>query len=149
MRTIEREIVGAFVFSADDCLLLGQSIEGGVYKDTWLVPGGGIEEDETKLQAVQRELEEETGLRADSSSITVLEGQHTGQSKKTLRETGEQVLVSMIFWDYKVSLSKSSDEIQISASDDLKEVRWFRERELARLTLAPGTKARLQKMGII
>ncbi len=149
MRSIERDVVGVFVFSSDNCLLLGKSIGGGVYQDTWLVPGGGIKPGETKVKAAIRELQEETGLLVEGSSIQPLEGQHKGQSEKTLRETGEEVQVIMTFWDYRVDLDKPSTQLEVTATDDLKEVEWFEEQELARLALAAGTRARLQKMNLI
>jgi len=35
---------------------------GGAFKGAWLLPGGGIETDETAEEAVRREVREETGL---------------------------------------------------------------------------------------
>lgn len=68
MRTIQRDIVGAFIFSSDNKLLLGKSIKGGVYPDYWIVPGGGMEPDETKVEAVKRETLEETGIDISEAS---------------------------------------------------------------------------------
>ena len=53
---------GAFLFSKDNKLLLGRSIRGGVYPDCWIVPGGGVEPDETNLDTLKRETKEETGI---------------------------------------------------------------------------------------
>ncbi|MBX6334015.1 NUDIX domain-containing protein [Candidatus Saccharibacteria bacterium] len=61
MRTIKRDVVGAFIFSSDNKILLGKSRKGGVYHGTWMVPGGGIEEGETMRDAVIREIREEVG----------------------------------------------------------------------------------------
>ena len=56
MRTIKRDIAGAFIFSNDNHVLLGKNIKGGVYEDLWVVPGGGIDEGESKVEAARREL---------------------------------------------------------------------------------------------
>lgn len=149
MKTIERDVVGAFVFSSDDCLLLGKSISGGVYQDTWLVPGGGINDGETKVEAVIRELQEETGLLVGDNSVQPMEGQHKGESEKTVRDTNEKVKVIMTFWDFRIDLDQPHNQVEVSASDDLKEIRWFEVHDLARLALAAGTKARLQNMNLI
>ena len=70
MRTIHRDIVGGFIFSKDNKLLLGKNRKGGVYEGSFVVPGGGIEEGETKEIALQREMKEETGIDTNNASIT-------------------------------------------------------------------------------
>lgn len=97
MRTIHRDIAGAFIFSSDGKLLLGKSIKGGVYKDRWIVPGGGIDEGETPVEGMKREVFEEVDLDVSDAKITKFEGVHDGESLKTLRDTGEGVLVKMRF----------------------------------------------------
>lgn len=96
-----REIVGAFIFSNDDKVLLGH---GAVYGDHWYVPGGGIEdqdkaptEAQTRRNALIREILEETGIDIRNETITQLPGVQTGQSEKVLRDSGERVLVEMTF----------------------------------------------------
>ena len=54
MRRIHRDIVGGFIFSSDSKLLLGKSRKGGVYAGNWIIPGGGIDEGETQLEALAR-----------------------------------------------------------------------------------------------
>ncbi len=78
MRTIQRNIVGAFIFSSDGKLLLGKNRKGGVYPGLWTVPGGGIKEGETKLAALKREILEETGVDITDAKIERLEGVLTG-----------------------------------------------------------------------
>jgi 8-oxo-dGTP diphosphatase len=58
---MQRDIVGAFIFSSDKHILLGKSRRGGAYSGRWIVPGGGIEPGESKVAAVIRETQEETG----------------------------------------------------------------------------------------
>lgn len=149
MRTIQRKIVGAFIFSNDNKLLLGKSVKGGVYPDCWIVPGGGVEPDETKVEAVKREILEETGIDISSAKIEQIEGALSGQSEKTLRETGEKVLVEMKFYNYKVMLNELAHSVTLKHEDDFIEAEWFGLGELKSLKLSPPTTTTLQKLGYL
>lgn len=149
MRTIERDIVGAFIFSKDGKILLGQSISGGVYEDQWVVPGGGIEPGETKLEAVIRETKEEVGIDISGAEIEEILGTSTGKSEKKLRDTGEQVLVVMEFFDFKVNLPVESTDVQLKFDDDLSKAQWFSSTDLQELQLGVPTQNTLSKIGFI
>jgi 8-oxo-dGTP diphosphatase len=146
MRTIKRDIVGAFIFSADNRLLMGKA---GVYKDQWAIPGGGIEEGETKLEALRREILEEVGIDINKGKIEEIEGALTGQSEKNLRDTGERVLVDMTFYNYRITLPQPAEKIKIKAEDDFKEARWFSIKELSDIPLTPPSVTTLQKLGYL
>ncbi len=149
MRTIQRDIVGAFIFSADNKLLLGKSIKGGAYQGCWIVPGGGVEPDETIVEALKRETSEETGIDISNAVIEQIEGALSGQSEKVLRETGEKVLVEMKFYNFKVNLSDNADNISLTNEDDFIEARWFSIKELSTTKMSPPTTAILQKIGYL
>lgn len=149
MRTIKRNIVGAFIFSTDNKLLLGKSIKGGVYADVWIIPGGGIEASETHKQALSREVLEETGIDITDADITAIEGVLTGQSEKVLRENAEKVLVDMVFFNYKVDLSQNADEIQLVTEDDFVEAKWFDIDILSTLPMSPPSITTLKKLGYL
>jgi 8-oxo-dGTP diphosphatase len=149
MRTIQRDIVGAFIFSSDGKLLMGKSRKGGVYKDLWIVPGGGVEDGETKLQALSREIIEETGLDINQGKIEEIKGDLNGESEKTLRGTEERVLVKMNFYSYKVSLPKPASEIDLKADDDFIDAQWFMPSELPKLSLSPPTIASLKRLRLL
>lgn len=54
--------------------ILGQRPEGKSYAGYWEVPGGKVEKGETVFQALQRELQEELGIKIHASEeLTVLE----------------------------------------------------------------------------
>jgi 8-oxo-dGTP diphosphatase len=52
--------VGGIVFQGDEVLLVKRGREPGLGK--WSIPGGAVEVGETVERAIQREIEEETGL---------------------------------------------------------------------------------------
>jgi 8-oxo-dGTP pyrophosphatase MutT (NUDIX family) len=146
MRTIYRDIVGAFILSADNRLLLGK---GGVYADSWIVPGGGIEKNETKPDAIKREVAEETGIDISEGIFDQVEGAMTGESEKTLRDTGEHVLVKMTFYNFTVKLPMPADKIALRTDDDFKEARWVPIKDLPTISLSPPSITTLQKLGYL
>lgn len=60
--------VDVFVRDGDRLLVLREPGDDG----RWTIPGGHPEYDEDPVDAAARELEEETGLRADSEALSVL-----------------------------------------------------------------------------
>lgn len=148
MRTIKRDIAGAFIFSKDDKILLGKKAKGGVYEDTWVVPGGGIDRDETKIQALKREIKEEVGLSLRDKDITEISRPTFGESRKTL-PNGDEVLVKMTFWDFKVGLPLNAEEVNISSNSEFKEVKFFSKYELERVKIGDATETVLKEIGFI
>jgi len=149
MRTLHRKIVGAFIFSSDDKVLLGHNIQGGTYQGMLVIPGGGIETGETQLDAVKREILEETGIDISAGSIRQLDFVTSGESKKTLRNTGEAVLMKMEFYDFVVKLDKPAAAIPMMFDDDFSDARWYTTADLQDLPIGPNTKATLLKLGFL
>lgn len=145
MRIIERNIAGAFVFSSDNKVLLGKA---GVYDGQWVVPGGGIEEGESELEAARREVLEESGVDINLGEITPVQEDRLGESEKEL-PTGERVLVKMRFFDFIVRMPIPAEEIHPVAGDDFKEVGLFSSEDFAAMDLANPTKLQLQKLGFL
>jgi len=75
MRTIERNIVSALLETGDGRLFQAKKNknDGGVYQDCWHIPGGGIEEGEDILTAIQREIKEETGLEISKDKFVLID----------------------------------------------------------------------------
>jgi 8-oxo-dGTP pyrophosphatase MutT (NUDIX family) len=145
MRIVERKIVGAFIFSKDKKILLGFNREGGAYQDKLVVPGGGIETGETELEAVQREILEETGIDISAANISPIKGTSTGESEVTL-QTGEVVMVKMIFSDFEVHLGADASLINLKFDDDYLKAEWFTAKDLVGKNIGSPTKASLQKL---
>ena len=138
--------MGSFIFSADNKILLGK---GGVYQDAWIVGGGGIEDGETKLEAITREVWEEMGLDISQAKVELMPGTHTGKSEKVLRDTGERIFVTMTFYDFKIVFPQIAGEVKIKLADDFKDAAWFSAAEATQLNLGEGTKYRLLQMKFI
>lgn len=148
MRTIHRDIVGGFIFSKDGKLLLGKNRKGGVYEGSFVVPGGGVDEGETKEAALHREMLEETGIDINNAAVRQLH-QSSGEHEKTLRDTGERVYVKMDFYDYRIDLEQNADAVRLVAEDDWCEPRWFVVDELNNVNLGEPTRNTLITTGIL
>lgn len=149
MREINRDIVAGVIISSDNKMLMGKGHDGSVYKDCWLIPGGGVDEGETKLQALVREIKEEAGLDVSSYEAELVEDAATGQSEKTLRDTGERVLVHMHFFTYRITIPLLAEDIKAQAGDDLVEIAWISLDKLSEYKLSPPSEALFKKLGYL
>lgn len=149
MRTIQRDIIGAFIFSNDGYILLGKNAKGGVYEDYMTIPGGGIEEGETHVQALAREVMEEVGVDISAAEVSLISDDLTGESEKTLRKTGERVLVQMKFNDYRIDLPAAASAIDIRLEDDFGEAYWIKLNDLQDKNFTPGVRTELIRMGYL
>jgi 8-oxo-dGTP pyrophosphatase MutT (NUDIX family) len=151
MRTIKRVIVSALIFSKEGKLFMGQkdSTRGGVYSDCWHLPGGGVDEGETKEIALVREIKEEVGIDISSKNFELIDNQGTGTTEKVLKDTGEKVLCEMEFNVYKIKLNQNADDIEVNLSDDLVKYSWFKIPELKNTKLTPPSEKLFVKLGLI
>ncbi|OJU88240.1 hypothetical protein BGO17_04700 [Candidatus Saccharibacteria bacterium 49-20] len=149
MRTIQRDIAGALLFSNDGRVLIGKNVKGGVYEDLWVVPGGGIDEGETKEDAVKREILEEVGIDISDAVIEPVDLPQTGTAEKTLRDTGERVLVAMTFYNFTVKFDKPAQEIPIILEDDFGHAEWVAIEKLSELSYSPSVKNLLKSLELI
>lgn len=121
MRTINREIVSALLISKDKKVFMGKKDPhaGGVYSDCWHIPGGGVEGGESLEETLAREIKEETGIDILPYAKLLVSSDGKGESKKIIKETGEEVLVKMQFNVFKVELTELAKDIKVQLNDDL------------------------------
>lgn len=147
MKTKERIIVSAVLISKDQKILLGKVREGGVYPDCWHIPGGGVDADETKEQALIREVEEEVGLDIKDATMKLLSDSDSGEAIKTDKKTGDKFLIKMQFNVYQIDLSQDAEDIAISLQDDLKEYTWVSQKDLKHYKHTPPSKKLFKSLG--
>jgi nucleoside triphosphatase len=149
MRTIERDIVGVFVFSSDNKVLLGLADPkaGGPYAGEWVVPGGGVDEGETKEQAARRELLEETGVDLSPYEVKFIDEIDSDTREKTLRGTGERVAVDMHFNTFEAHIDKPAAEIATKPNDEFAELKWFDIADLPKIKMPPTCVGFFKRQG--
>jgi 8-oxo-dGTP pyrophosphatase MutT (NUDIX family) len=138
MRTIKREIVGGILLSNDGHVLIEKNVKGGVYEDLWVIPGGGIDEGETAVDALKREIQEEVGIDIGSAKIIPLPGTRSGTAEKTLRDTGERILVDMMFHDFQVLIDLPFSKISVTLDDDFGYAEWVPLADLSSRVYSPA-----------
>lgn len=135
---LKRTIVSAIILSADQKILFGKKdpTHGGVYLDKWHIPGGGVEENESHIQALQRELMEEVGIQVDEKFIQPFDEMGEMMTMKKL-QNGEVVPCQMKFFVFKVDLATTAAETKVQAGDDFAELQWTDLKELSDVALTP------------
>lgn len=112
-----------------DALVLANTPEGNYllliqrknppFQDSWALPGGFMDMDETLEKAAKRELEEETGLVCDHlqqfKSYSAVDRDPRGRT------------VSVVFWEELSAIPETQ------AGDDAKEAQWFLLEQLPEL----------------
>jgi ADP-ribose pyrophosphatase YjhB (NUDIX family) len=123
--------VGAVVVDHDRLLLIrrGRAPALGL----WSVPGGRVEHGETLIEAVVRELREETGLEGVCGPL-IDWGEHF-----------EGDFHSIVF-DFEVTLVGDDDPV---CGDDAVDARWVELPDVAELPLVDGLAELLHDAGII
>ena len=151
MRTITRDVVSALVISSDNKFLMGKTdpVAGGVYSGCWVIPGGGIDEGETKREALKREMLEETKLDITPYEVKIVEDGGSGQSEKTLKDTGERVSVHMNFFTYEIRIDLPAKKIPVYTTEELVEIKWIDINDLPNEKLAAPTVKLLKKLKYI
>ena len=151
MRTIKREIASAVIVSKDNKILFGfqDSASKSAYPDCWHIPGGGVEEGETPIQAMQREVKEEVGIDVSNYTAELVDDTARKTSSKQLKGTKEMVYVDMHFNDFKIVISdKNADEIEISLSDgEFVKYMWCDIPKLKNIKLTPPSVDLFTRLG--
>jgi 8-oxo-dGTP pyrophosphatase MutT (NUDIX family) len=123
--------------------------DGGVYADCWHIPGGGVDEGETQGDALRRETLEEVGIDTSDCRVKLADYQGSGETEKTLKDTGEKVMCHMKFYVYRVDVGKNADEIETKLSDDLVRLEWVDIGKLGNYKLTPPSITLFKRLGYI
>jgi 8-oxo-dGTP pyrophosphatase MutT (NUDIX family) len=148
VETVYRDTVAAYIVSADGKVLFGRKdpARGGVYADCWHVPGGGIDDGESREQALVREIYEEVGI--DIANAPMLLVPDTGRGESMKQRPGQaDVLVKMTFAVYRVMLPTFASQTRLASNDDLVDLTWFSLNELQDLQLTPPARAYIDTHG--
>ena len=106
----------AVVLDDDGRILLARRA-GPPDEGKWDLPGGFLEEGEHPLEAVVRELREETGLEIEPLELVAIETDVYG--------AGDDAPATLnLYWTARAAGGEPS------AADDVSELRWFRREEL-------------------
>lgn len=123
--------VGAVVVDHDRLLLVRRGRAPA--KGEWSVPGGKVEHGEALMEAVTRELREETGLEGVCGALL-------GWAER-IDEDAHYVIL-----DFEVTLVGDD---QPTAGDDAAEVAWVELHDVAELPLVEGLAELLSDNGVI
>ena len=129
----ERDCVVAVV-ERDGRVLLGMKAAGAEpYPDTWRLPGGGIEPDESNLEALARELREETGLELVKAEPILYQ-------EDLAKKHGE-------LWKWRFFIYKVEAGGEPVAGSDLVRLEWVPKAELAKRALPPVSVTLFKHLG--
>ncbi len=123
--------VGAVVVDHDRLLLVRRG--RGPAQGEWSVPGGKVEHGEALMEAVTRELREETGLEGVCGPLL-------GWGERVDGDAHHVIL------DFEVTLLGGDQAV---AGDDAAEVAWVELHEVAERSLVDGLAELLSENGII
>jgi 8-oxo-dGTP diphosphatase len=121
----ERPIVGvgAVIVDGDWVVLVKRAHEP--FKGEWSLPGGTVEVGETLMEAVAREVREETGLNVHVGPLVeVLDRVH--------RDRDDRVEYHFVLLDYKCTVVSGT----LAHGSDASDVCWASRNELARYGLS-------------
>lgn len=126
--------VGIVVFNQDQVLLVESGVDSAHITGTLGLPSGKYEPGETAVQAARRELEEETGIKAELSDLHQLP---TIYHAEILRKKGVEQFEWTVFVCTKFigELHATTETIP----------RWVKLDELVHLTLLPNVKEAIEE----
>ncbi len=128
--------VAAVIIEDGKLLLVRRAAEPS--KDKWSIPGGSVEWGEPLVEALKREVREETGLEIEV-------GQVAGVFDLIIRDERDKPRRHYVIIDF---LSRAAGGT-LRAGDDAAEVQWVPVENLDTYELSDLLQARLKKMGVL
>jgi 8-oxo-dGTP diphosphatase len=124
--------VGGIVFQGDRVLLVKRGKEPGLGQ--WSIPGGIVEVGETVNRAVQREMEEETGLQVEVINLVEV-------FERILPDGKGEIVYHYVILDFLCSIKGGL----LMAGSDVTEAIFFPLLQLGSLGVPPETEKVIQK----
>lgn len=113
----------AFVLNEQKEILILKRAKGEVYEQNWDVPGGKVEEGDTLLRGLTREIEEECGLELKRVILLLSSSRFNGNAKDS------PIVIRNIY------LALADGEVEIS--DEHSEFKWIKPQELSNYNFPP------------
>ena len=127
-------IASAVIKNDKNEILLLKRGETKTFQNHFQLPEGKLEENETPLNALHREIKEELGLKIKSTELKTV-------SQTEIEAKGIKYLAFRLI--YQVILNSIS---KIKLSEEHSEYGWFSEKDFNNLKLLPGTKEAIEKV---
>jgi 8-oxo-dGTP diphosphatase len=124
--------VGGVIIHEGRALLVRRASEP--LKGEWSIPGGLVELGEKLIDAVKREVHEETGLQVEPGEVLEL-------FDSIWRDAEGRCQYHYVLVDYLCRVTGG----ELNAASDVSEVRWATEAELPTFSLRPATEAVIRK----
>lgn len=124
--------MGAVVIRDNAVLLVERAREP--HKGYWSLPGGVVETGETLIEAVRREVREETGLQVEPLAVVEI-------FERILRDAQGRAEYHYVLIDYVCTVAGGD----LAPADDVSQARWFPRGDLAGIRLTEGSLAVIEK----
>lgn len=124
--------MGAVVIRDNAVLLVERAREP--HKGYWSLPGGVVETGETLVEAVRREVREETGLEVEPLAVVEI-------FERILRDAQGRAEYHYVLIDYVCTVAGGD----LAPADDVSQACWFPRGELAGVRLTEGSLAVIEK----
>lgn len=136
---MEKRIIAVGVIKKGNTYLVGKKpANKGPYPNTWHILGGGIHIGEEQLEeGLRREIREEAGI--EIGNIRAVGFDEDTQPNKA------GIMTYYIFLDFTAEYKSGI----LTPGDDIEEVAWVAQSDLAALLLNPPTRKLLKKLAIL